>query len=122
MIPLGEPLPDWSAEQVERDRTARVATDWDGWRKCTTCQAPTGEPCYSLSGRVVDGQPDGVPTVLLEPHRARLPRKERTMAAKNPPSDDNKAPTTGAGSDQRRDDKATSTGSKVDPNRPHTDK
>lgn len=73
MIPLGE-LPDWSAEQVERDRTARVATDWDRLRKCPVCQSVTGEPCYSLSGRVVAGQPDGVPTVLLDPHRARQPR------------------------------------------------
>jgi hypothetical protein len=77
MIPLSEPLPDWSAEQVEQDRTARIATAWDRWRKCTVCLAPTGEPCVSLNGSVVNGQTDGVATVLLEPHRARLPRKER---------------------------------------------
>lgn len=75
MIPLGEPLPDWSAEQVEQVATSHAATDWWRWRKCTTCLAPTGEPCVSQSGRVVNGHPDGVVTVLLEPHRARRPRK-----------------------------------------------
>jgi len=44
------------------------------------------------------------------------------MSTKPERSDDNKAPTTGAGSDQRRDDKATDTGTPVRTDRPHTDK
>lgn len=59
----------------EQVATSKVATDWSAWRKCSTCLAPTGEPCCSQSGRVVNGQTDNVSTVLLEPHRARLPRK-----------------------------------------------
>lgn len=48
-------------------------------------------------------------------------RLEHEMS-KNSGSNDDKAPNTGAGSTQRRDDKATSDGRPVDPNRPHTDK
>lgn len=46
-------------------------TNWDLYRKCPIEKAETGEPCTSLSGRVVGGQPDGVLTILEHPHGAR---------------------------------------------------
>jgi hypothetical protein len=52
--------------------------DWSEYRKCSqVCRAPMGEPCFSLSGRVVDGQPDGVRTILSQPHHGRLRRTRR---------------------------------------------
>ena len=51
---------------------------WADYRACSqVCRAPMGEPCFSLSGRVVNGQPDGVRTFLDEPHKGRLRRTGR---------------------------------------------
>ena len=44
---------------------------------------------------------------------------EAEMAEKTSGDKDDKAPNTGAGTDQKRDDKATADGKPVDPNRPH---
>ncbi len=41
------------------------------YRKCPICQRASGNPCRSASGRIVDGQPDGIPTDLEYPHKAR---------------------------------------------------
>lgn len=55
-------------------------TDWSLYRACSqVCRAKMGEPCFSLSGRVVDGQTDNVRTYLAVPH---LARKLRTRKAK----------------------------------------
>lgn len=54
------------------------AVDWDRYRKCSqVCQAETGKPCFSLNGRVVGGQPDGVVTPLDHPHVSRKLRTGR---------------------------------------------
>lgn len=46
--------------------------DWGRYRKCSqVCRAPAGEPCFSLSGRIVGGRPDGVRTPLTHAHKAR---------------------------------------------------
>lgn len=51
-------------------------TDWDLYRKCSqVCRAAIGEPCFSLSGRIVGGRPDEVRTPLAVPH---VSRKRRT--------------------------------------------
>jgi hypothetical protein len=59
---------------VEGQAFSRIATDWAAWRMCPVCKAPSGEPCYSLSGKIVNGQPDWMPTVLMDPHRTRQAR------------------------------------------------
>lgn len=46
-------------------------TDWMAYRKCPICRRVCGEPCYSTSSRIIDGQPDGVRTDLEVPHVAR---------------------------------------------------
>lgn len=47
-------------------------TDWNAYRKCSViCRAPSGQPCTTVSTRIVDGHPDGVRTVLEHPHRSR---------------------------------------------------
>jgi hypothetical protein len=52
--------------------------DWDDYRKCSQiCGAEIGEPCTSLSGRVVGGRPDGVRTPLKAAHRTRKLRVKR---------------------------------------------
>lgn len=62
---------------LERSAAALDLTDWSTYRKCSqVCAAPIGEPCVSLSGKVVNGRPDGVRTVLAVPHNAR---KRRTV-------------------------------------------
>lgn len=55
--------------------------DWNDYRKCPVCKAPTGEPCCSLSGRIVNGRPDGVRTDLGLPHTLRQKRKRRPAQA-----------------------------------------
>lgn len=45
--------------------------DWNEYRKCSGCQMPTGSPCIALSGRIVNGRPDNVVTVLSFPHKGR---------------------------------------------------
>lgn len=52
--------------------------DWNDYRKCSQiCRAETGEPCVSMSGKIVDGQPDNVRTALAVPHKARKRRVRR---------------------------------------------
>ena len=51
-----------------------VVTQWNGFRACPVCKASIGVPCYSLSGRITGGVPDGVRTPLTVPHRARRAR------------------------------------------------
>lgn len=59
------------AEEVE-------PTDWTAYRACSTvCRAPIGKPCFSLSGTVAGGRPDGVRTELTHPHAARRRRTKR---------------------------------------------
>jgi len=56
-----------------------MSVDWSEYRKCSqVCRAEMGEPCFSLSGTVVNGQTDGVRTVLAAPHNARKRRTIRT--------------------------------------------
>lgn len=54
-----------------------MSIDWSRYRKCTVCHAETGAACRSQSGRIVDGRPDGVETLLDRPHIARLLRTGR---------------------------------------------
>jgi hypothetical protein len=50
-------------------------TDWTKYRKCIrVCRASIGEPCFTPSGRIVNGRPDQVRTVLEAPHASRLLR------------------------------------------------
>lgn len=52
--------------------------DWSAYRKCSqVCRAETGQPCFSLSGTIANGQADGVRTVLDKPHNARKRRVKR---------------------------------------------
>lgn len=54
--------------------------DWNEYRKCSqVCRAPSGEPCFSLSGTVVNGRPDGVRTHLALPHVSRKRRVRRAV-------------------------------------------
>lgn len=71
----------WTTHMVKFDGTVLPReVDWDDYRACTqVCRAPMGKPCFSLSGRVVNGHTDGVLTVLKVPHQAR---KLRTRAWK----------------------------------------
>jgi len=56
-------------------------TDWNLYRKCTqVCRAQIGEPCITLSGRIIDGRPDGIRHAMLVPHKSR---KLRTRNHKN---------------------------------------
>lgn len=45
--------------------------DWDRYRQCTTCRAPGGQACFSLSSRIIDGRPDGPAQLLQRPHASR---------------------------------------------------
>jgi hypothetical protein len=99
-----------------------VQTFWVLYRKCRVCDAETGQSCRSLSGTIVGGRPDGIETKLAEPHKSRLPKKGLIMPDKNTGGRDDKAPTTGSNTTQKRDDKATVDGKAVDPKRPHTDR
>lgn len=58
--------------------SALMIVVWDDYRKCSqVCRAATGDPCFSLNGKIVNGQPDGVRTPLDEPHKSRKRRKGR---------------------------------------------
>lgn len=60
------------------DRLAAEPVDWNAYRKCSQiCRAETGEPCFSLSGTVVGGRPDGVRTPLTHAHAARKLRTRK---------------------------------------------
>lgn len=48
-----------------------------GYRACGICKTPLGQKCRSLSGRIIDGRPDGVATELDHPHKARKRRTRR---------------------------------------------
>lgn len=52
-------------------------TDWSAYIKCRVCHAPAGLPCYTRSGRVVGGVPDGAATTLPEPHTIRQRSKRK---------------------------------------------
>lgn len=53
----------------------------DDYRKCSQiCGAKIGEPCFSLSGRIVGGRPDGIRTPLDAPHKARKRRTKRVKS------------------------------------------
>jgi hypothetical protein len=71
----------WATHMAKFDGTVLPrGVDWDDYRACSqVCRAPMGKPCFSLSGRVVNGHTDGVITVLNVPHNAR---KLRTRAWK----------------------------------------
>jgi hypothetical protein len=47
------------------------------YRKCSTCQQPTGAGCVARSGRIVGGVPDGIRVLLPRPHVARERRAGR---------------------------------------------
>jgi hypothetical protein len=49
-------------------------TDWLLYRKCGTCHVWPGSACKSLSGKVVNGHPDGHEHTLAEPHGSRILR------------------------------------------------
>lgn len=51
-------------------------TNWSQWRKCPVCHVATSQPCRSLSGTVTGGRPDGIVTVLDEPHKLRKRRSK----------------------------------------------
>lgn len=54
------------------------AVDWDDFRKCSqVCRAPIGKPCFSLSGTIRNGRPDGIRTELDHPHSTRKRRTGR---------------------------------------------
>jgi hypothetical protein len=58
-------------------------TDWNLYRKCSqVCGAEIGQPCVSRSGRIVEGRPDGVRTVLAVPHVSRKRRVRRGAAVR----------------------------------------
>lgn len=59
--------------------------NWENWRACPVCKTPLGSPCFSRSGMVVDGRPDGVNTFLPRPHNARSMRKPRKTAFSSAP-------------------------------------
>lgn len=52
-------------------------TDWNLWRKCRVCRADIGVACRTLSGRIINGRPDGIARYMLVPHKSREPRKIR---------------------------------------------
>jgi hypothetical protein len=51
--------------------------DWNAYRACSTCLAKMGKPCFSRSGKIVGGQPDGIRTALPAPHGGRKLRVKR---------------------------------------------
>lgn len=62
------------------DPAVTEPVNWDDWRMCPICRAPIGGACFTLSGRVIGGRPDGVRTELPRPHtlrRRRIRRKAR---------------------------------------------
>lgn len=75
LIPVVQRLDAEEAEPV----------DWGTYRKCSqVCGAEIGEPCVSLSGRIIGGRPDQVRTALTHAHAARkrrTPRRGHTFVA-----------------------------------------
>ena len=70
--------PEDQNDPVYRAQQGRRPTDWNDYRKCSqVCRAEMGQPCFALSGRIVDGQPDRVFTPLLFPHASRRRRARR---------------------------------------------
>jgi hypothetical protein len=68
-------------DEALRDDAARRATFYpDDYRACPVCKVPLGEPCVSLSGRIVGGRPDGARTELSLPHTIRKLRIRRKKA------------------------------------------
>jgi formylmethanofuran:tetrahydromethanopterin formyltransferase len=64
----------------------RPETDWSRYRACSqVCRAEIGKPCFSRSGRVVDGRPDQAVTLLDQPHKARKLRTVRKAAFSSAP-------------------------------------
>lgn len=45
--------------------------DWSRYLQCSVCRAPKGIACFTRSGRVARGLPDGVAHTLERPHIAR---------------------------------------------------
>lgn len=62
-----------AARAGARRQPAKVIM-WMAFRACPVCKVRLGEPCVSLSGRVVNGRPDHVAVLLSEPHRSRKMR------------------------------------------------
>lgn len=56
-------------------------TDWTAYRACPVCKTSLGDRCFSRSGRVVDGRPDGAHTFLDRPHRARKLRTRKAFTS-----------------------------------------
>jgi hypothetical protein len=56
--------------------------EYDPWsyRKCGVCRAEIGQPCYTVSGTVVNGRPDYVRTPLYS--HAHVTRLKRTRKGK----------------------------------------
>jgi hypothetical protein len=52
---------------------------WSDYRKCPICEAVIGQPCASLSGKIVNGCTDNIRKELDAPHKAR---KLRTRKAR----------------------------------------
>lgn len=64
----------------EDERASGETVNWGEYRACSTvCRAKAGEPCISLSGKIVAGRPDDVRTPLDVPHAARKRRKRRAV-------------------------------------------
>lgn len=76
---------DWRTHLAKFDGTVlprQTAVDWSEYRKCSqVCRAEIGEPCFSLSGTVAAGRPDGVRNYLAHPHLSRQRRTPRQMKA-----------------------------------------
>jgi len=66
----------WRSWRVMTD-PRKTVVNWDAYRQCDGCRANTGEPCISLSGKVVNGHPDGCETPLERPHKSRRLRAAR---------------------------------------------
>lgn len=78
---MTQPISGFTVAPADQDAVyraqAQAPTDWSTYRKCSqVCSAPIGEPCVSLSGKIVGGYPDKIRTVLAVPHNAR---KRRTV-------------------------------------------
>lgn len=70
--------PSLAATVARLNQEDAEPVDWSAYRACSqVCRAPIGEPCVSLSGRVVGGRPDQVRTALTHPHAARKRRTKR---------------------------------------------
>jgi len=69
--------PKVAIEDRDEVYEATETTDWSKYRACPVCKVALGMPCVSLSGRVVNGRPDGVRTVLPIPHTIRPLRTGR---------------------------------------------